>query len=54
MANEREEIRHFCPPGTFADEAKLRHSAGSYHYLCSIGGHVTFTHQPIGTVLHVI
>lgn len=49
-----EEIRHFRPPGTFDDEARLRHRAGSYHYLCSIGGYVTFTHFPVGIVLHVI
>jgi hypothetical protein len=29
-------------------------SAGTYNYLCLVGGHPTFTHQPIGTVLQQV
>lgn len=49
-----EEIGHFSPPGTLNDEAKLRHDAGSYRYLCCVGGHIIFTHRPIGVVVHAI
>ena len=49
-----EEIRHFHPPMTLDDEARLRRAAGSFTHLCSLGGHAVFTHAPIGGVLHVI
>lgn len=51
---DREEVQHFQPPGNLDDEARLSHDAGSYKYLCGVGGHVVFTHAPIGTVLHII
>lgn len=48
------ETRYFRPPSTLDDEARLRHQAGSYNYLCRVGGNLIFSHRPIGTVLHVI
>lgn len=54
MKVESEEIRHFCPPGRRYDETALRRAAGSYRYLCALGGHTVFTHHPIGVVLHVV
>lgn len=32
-------------------ERLYRQSAGSYRYLCSLGGSPVYTHQPIGLVL---
>jgi hypothetical protein len=54
MTVRSEERYHFHPPVTLDDEAKLRRDAGSYRYLCSLGGHAMFTHKPIGVVLHAI
>lgn len=54
MNAQPEERRHFHPPVTLDDEIRLRHRAGSYRYLCSLGGRVMFTHVPVGIVLHVI
>lgn len=49
-----EEINYFNPPNALNDEARLRHNAGSYRYICSVNGHAIFTHKPVGTVLHVV
>jgi hypothetical protein len=51
---DEEEINYFCPPGNLNDEYKLRHDAGTYRFLCSVGGHIVFTHHPVGIVLHVV
>lgn len=51
---QNEETRYFHPPVTLDDEARLCRQAGSYTYLCSLGGHVVFTHAPVGGVLHVL
>lgn len=45
---------YFRPPATLDDEAKLRHDAGSYKFLCSVGGHIMFSHRPVGTVVYVV
>lgn len=50
----RDERRYFSPPATLDDEARLNREAGSYRYLCALGGHALFTHRPVGTVLHVV
>jgi hypothetical protein len=51
---EREEIRQCVHREMAHLEAKLHHDAGSYNYLCSVGGLDVFTHRPLGAVLHTI
>lgn len=51
---EREEIRTFVHQEIAGIEYDLRHNAGSYNYLCSVGGLTMFTHRPLGSVLHAI
>lgn len=51
---EREEIRNFVHEELAEIEYRVRHNAGSYNYLCSVGGVTMFTHQPIGQVIHAI
>jgi hypothetical protein len=51
---EREEIRNFVHQELADIEHKIRHQAGSYNYLCSVGGMTVFSHRPIGSVLHTI
>ena len=52
---ETEEIRRTV----YQEMARLHQataaaSAGSYNFLCLVGGSPTFTHQPIGPVIHHI
>lgn len=51
---EREEIRNFVHQEMAGIEYQLRHNAGSYNYLCSVGGLTLFTHRPVGAVIHAI
>lgn len=53
-AGEREEIRQFVHQEMAGIEYQVRHQAGSYNYLCSVGGLTMFTHSPVGAVLHAI
>lgn len=51
---EREEIR-LCVHEELAEiEQRIRHDAGSYNFLCSVGGLTMFTHTPIGRVIHAV
>lgn len=51
---EREEIRR-CVHDELADiEQQVRDYAGSYNFLCSVGGLTMFTHQPVGRVIHAV
>lgn len=51
---EREEIRHFIYSEMVRIEADIAHHAGSYNYLCLVGGSPCFTHHPTGAVLRAI
>lgn len=51
---EREEIRSFVHQELAGIESQVAHNAGSYNYLCSVGGLVMFTHRPLGAVIHAI
>lgn len=51
---EREEIRSFVHQEMAQIERQYRRDAGSYNYLCSVGGMTVFSHKPVGAVLHVI
>lgn len=51
---ERQEIREFVHQELAGIEAEVRQHAGSYNYLCSLGGLTVFTHAPVGSVIHVI
>lgn len=51
---EREEIHHFVHQELAGIEQDVRDHAGSYNYLCSVGGLTMFTHRPVGAVLRAI
>lgn len=51
---EREEMRNFVHQEIADIEYRLRHQAGSYKYLCSVGGMTVFSHIPVGSILHVV
>lgn len=51
---EREEIRTFVHQEMAEMYAKVSYAAGSYNYLCSVGGLTVFAHQPVGAVLYAI
>lgn len=51
---EQEEIRNFVYQVLAGIEDQVRHDAGSYNYLCNIGGLTMFTHRPLGAVIHAI
>lgn len=51
---EREEIRNFVHQELAGIEQDVSRRAGSYNYLCSIGGLTMFTHRPVGAVIHAI
>lgn len=51
---ERDEIRQEVLHELVEIEDQISHNAGSYEYLCLIGGIPTFTHTPVGPVLRRI
>lgn len=51
---EREEIRNFVHEEMAEMYAQVAHEAGSYNYLCCVGGLTVFTHRPMGAVLYAI
>jgi len=51
---EQHEIRSLIYAELAALEARVAHAAGSYNYLCLIGGMPCFTHTPVGAVLRTI
>lgn len=51
---EQEEIRNFVHQELAGIEDQVRHDAGSYNYLCSVGGSTIFAHHPVGSVIHTI
>ncbi len=51
---EHEEIRNVVHQELASIEKQIRHHAGSYNFLCNVGGVTMFTHRPIGAVLHSI
>jgi hypothetical protein len=52
--DEYEEIRGFIHQEMASIEQQVRHQAGSYNYLCCVGGLTMFTHHPVGAVIHAI
>lgn len=51
---EQEEIRQFIHAEMVRIESDIAHHAGSYNYLCLVGGSPCFTHRPTGAVLRAI
>lgn len=51
---ERQEIESFVHQELALIEQKVRDQAGSYNFLCSVGGLTMFTHRPVGAVLRSI
>lgn len=51
---ERDEIRAEVYADMIEVERMITHNAGSYPYLCLLGGSPVFTHQPVGGVLRYI
>lgn len=51
---EREEIRLFIHEELSDIERQVRDYAGSYNFLCSVGGLTMFTHHPVGRVIHAV
>lgn len=51
---ERDEIRQFIYEEMADIEHRIRNQAGSYNYLCNVGGLTMFTHRPVGAVIHAI
>lgn len=51
---EREEIRQLIYAELADLENRVVHDAGSYNYVCCLGGAPVFTHNPIGRVLRQI
>lgn len=52
--DEREEIRQLVHRELATIEQDVRDRAGSYNYLCNIGGVTMFTHHPMGAIIHSI
>lgn len=48
---ERDEIRQEVYQDLIEIEDDVAHRAGSYEYLCLLGGEPTFTHAPCGPVI---
>ena len=51
---ERDEIRREVYHDLVELEDQISHNAGSYEYLCLVGGIPTFTHTPVGPVIRRI
>lgn len=51
---EREEIRQEVLRDLIAIEDQVAHNAGSYGYLCCVGGSPVFAHTPVGPVIRTI
>lgn len=51
---ERQEIRTEVYHDLIEIEDDVAHRAGSYGYLCLLGGEPTFCHGPVGPVLRYI
>ena len=51
---ERDEIRQAIYHDLCEIEDHISHNAGSYEYLCMVGGAPTFTHTPCGPVIRRI
>lgn len=52
---EVQEIRELIHRELAAIESQVARCAGSYTYLCSLGGSPVFTHRPVGQVLrHIV
>jgi hypothetical protein len=52
--DEREEIRQLVHWELATIEQDVRDRAGSYNYLCNVGGVTMFTHRPMGAIIHSI
>ena len=51
---ESEEIRQLIYAELASIERRIATQAGSYNYLCCVGGGPCFTHRPVGAVLRTI
>lgn len=51
---EIEEIRRLIYAEMASIESRIAHQAGSYNYVCCVGGSPCFTHHPVGAVLRTI
>lgn len=51
---ERQEIQEFVHQELADIERDVCDRAGSYNYLCNVGGVTMFTHRPVGAVLRSI
>lgn len=53
-ADETEDVRRLVYQTLAAIEYQIAHEAGSYRYLCLVGGSPTFAHTPVGPVVRVL
>ncbi|ABE67830.1 hypothetical protein SEA_YASSIFIED_75 [Mycobacterium phage Yassified] len=51
---EKWEIKQLVHQELAAIEYEIAHNAGSYRYLCALGGVTFFSHTPVGTVVRSI
>ena len=51
---DRDEVRQLIYQELAALESRVCQCAGSYNYMCLVGGSPCFTHQPVGPVLRTI
>jgi hypothetical protein len=51
MSSERRSVALFSRELPVSILHLVRSAAGSYNYLCSLGGTAVFTHRPVGVVL---
>lgn len=52
--DDHEEVVQTVYQELAAMEYRMAHEAGSYRYLCLIGGSPTFAHSPVGPVLRTL
>jgi polysaccharide pyruvyl transferase WcaK-like protein len=52
--DEREDVRQLVYQEMAALEYRIAREAGSYRYMCLVGGSPVFAHSPVGPILRVL